>query len=626
MSVPVLSGITLLDPADSDTGWSGWGQNSGKWGSQTEIKKEGSGAAGLQPNQTGDGGWGYDSVGGTLDLSTELLMVWIYIGSPAFINSFGSTPAGVYIRITDSASSWTTTYDDYYVGGSDIAWCQGGWHLVAIDCGARTRDRGSGTVTLSTIERVGVGFNIAATASKSTVIAIDAFFYGTELEVTGPSFIDGSNGIDINSGGTLDRNDGGSFVTDGWEVGDYIKIVGSATAANDGIYELTAVAATLLTTGETFTQDTANTTLKIYASVTLEDIYQKDGPTDDDWFGVVDKNPQGSYVVNYNLALGDASGALDCFFLTRGENIILADQPLEDAATGYDYFTFQEDTGETHVHFGDCNGTGESRVGFGGSVFFSEASIFSAPTYRNLDFSTGITEAALYGTSFFLCNNIDLYDAASPTDHRFTGNQIVNPIGVFDPGGFEVRDLVLSGYVSTTGGAMDWGTNIDIKRSSFLANYAAIYHTAAGSVSYDALKFGGNTYDVRLNNASNLTVNASNLANPATKLEDSTGTITIVNTKILTVTVQEPDGTKINGARVGIYKTSDRTEIHIGTTNASGVTQKTDYNYTVDTDVYIRSRLSPDGATRYTPSEVPGTIDANGLNVVVTLFEDEIAA
>ena len=102
-------------------------------------------------------------------------------------------------------------------------------------------------------------------------------------------------------------------------------------------------------------------------------------------------------------------------------------------------------------------------------------------------------------------------------------------------------------------------------------------------------------------------------------------TVLVQNTKILTVTVQEADGTKISGARVGIYKLSDRTEIHTGTTTAGGVVQKTDYNYTVDTAVYIRARLSPDGATRYVPSEIPGTITTTGLNVVVTLFEDEIA-
>lgn len=625
MSVPTLTGLTLISGADDDTGWSGWGSNSAKWGAQNEVYLEGTNSQGCEPNSTGDGGNGFQT-GSNINLSTNRLFIWVWMADSTFVNTFASTPAGVYVRITDSTSSWTTTYDDYYVGGSDVAWCGRGWHLIALDANARTRDRGSGTVTLSSVRRIGVGFNCAKASSKSTIFCIDAMFYGTQMEVTGPSFTDGTNGIDINSGGTIDRNDAGSFITDGWESGDFVKIKGSATAANDGVYEITTVAAGVLTTGETFTQDTANTTAQIFCSVTLEDIYQKDGPTDDDWFSPISKDPGGAYLINYQLGLGDASGALDLFFLTRGENIVLADQPLEDATTGYDYIVFQEDTGETHVHFGDSGGTGESRVGFGGSVFFAQNSIFSSRTYRNLDFTGVITESALYGSSFFGCDDIDLRDAASLTDMRFTGNQIVDPLGVFDPGGFEVRDMVLSGYVSTTGGAMNWGTNIDIKRSSFLANYASIYHTASGSVTYDALTFGGNDYDVRLNNASNLTVNATNGANPVTKLEDAAGTITIQNTKTVKVTVQDAAGDPISTAQTAVYQASNDTEIFNLDTNASGIAQITNYNYTVDTDVYIRVRKSSTGTTRYRDASGNATITVNGLDVTITLFEDTIAS
>ena len=622
MSIPVLAGLTTIDRADTNTNWSGWGQNSGKWGTSGEFVKEGSASNALAPSQLGDGGWGYDSVGG-IDLAANLVMIWVYIGSPAFVNTFASTPAGVYVRITTGAS-WTTEYSDYYIAGSDVAWVGRGWHLIALDA-SRTRDRGTGTTTLTNINRIGIGFNVTATASKSDVICIDHMFYGSAMEVTGPSFIDGTNGIDINSGGTIDRNDGGSFVTDGWEIGDFVKIVGSATAANDGVWEITTVAATVLTTGETFTQDTANTTAKIYASVTLEDIWEKDGNTDDDWYAPIDKDPGGSYVINYPLFLGDASGALDLFFLSRGENIIFADQLMDDVTVGY--FEIQEDTGETHILFGDSNGTGENRVGFGGSVVFSQDTIFSSPTPRGVNFTGSVTSVNVYGTSFIECFTVGFEDAASLTDHHFIGCSVVSPGGIISTGGVMTRDLVLSGYNPTpASGAMLWGTNIDIKRSSFLANYAAIYHNAGGSVTYDALTFGGNTYDVRLADTVDLTVNATNGANPVTSLEDSSGTVTIVNTKTLTVTVQESDGTKITGVRVGIYRTSDALEIHIGTTNASGVTDKTDYNYTVDTDVYIRCRLSPDGSDRYLPAESPGTITSDGLNVVVTLFVDEIAA
>ncbi len=60
MSVPVVSGLTTIDRADNNTNWSGWGQNSGKWGTSSEFVKEGSASNALAPFQTGDGGWGYD--------------------------------------------------------------------------------------------------------------------------------------------------------------------------------------------------------------------------------------------------------------------------------------------------------------------------------------------------------------------------------------------------------------------------------------------------------------------------------------------------------------------------------------------------------------------------------------
>lgn len=66
------------------------------------------------------------------------------------------------------------------------------------------------------------------------------------------------------SGGTITRNDGGSWVTDGFVVGGGIRVVGATTAANNGCYLVRAVTADVLTvearywgsqnTGEPWTQ------------------------------------------------------------------------------------------------------------------------------------------------------------------------------------------------------------------------------------------------------------------------------------------------------------------------------------------------------------------------------------
>jgi hypothetical protein len=551
MSVPTLTGLTSISAADSTTNWSGWGQNSGKWALEADIVKEGSGSLGIAPFQTGDGGYGYDSAGG-IDLAANLLMIWVYT-TPGFASAMASY--GVYVRITTGAS-WTTEYSDFKVGGSDVAWFGRGWHLIVLDCN-RTRDRGTGTTTLTNINRVGVGFNITATASKSTIMAIDAMYYGSGIEVTGPSFTDGTNGIDINSGGTIDRNDAGSFITDGYEVGDYVRIDGSTS--NDGVYgPLTTVTAGVLTiSGQTFTQETANTVAKVLASVTLEDIYQKDGPTDDLWKGVVDKDPGGAYIINYPLTIGDVSGANDVFFLSRGEVVVLADQPLD--TTREDYIVTAEDTGETFVVFGNSDGTGDSRVGYAGSVVVGQGTVFddggstssSVKTPRGLDLSAEVAAMEFFGTSVIGADGgVDF--AATGTGHYIT-TVTFDSCGQVDLGAVESRGLTFTGYAGAADAALLWSGTIDIKNSQFLANTRGIEHpTATGSpFAYDNLTFSGNTFDVNNSSGASISINLNNGSDATT----STGsTVTFLGQSVtLTITARDQgDSTLIEGAAVTV--------------------------------------------------------------------------
>ena len=56
------------------------------------------------------------------------------------------------------------------------------------------------------------------------------------------------NGYDFNdTGDTIDRNDGGSFITDGYKVGSRVVVANATTSADDGTYVCTAVAAGNLT-------------------------------------------------------------------------------------------------------------------------------------------------------------------------------------------------------------------------------------------------------------------------------------------------------------------------------------------------------------------------------------------
>jgi hypothetical protein len=488
VAVPTIAtDLTLLHAMDSTTGLSTWGSNAlSKWGAQSDIALENSIALGLAPNSTGDTGIGYHH-GSNVDITTNLLFVWVKIVSASgFLTTFGSTPAGVYIRTTSATSGWTT-YDDYYVGGNDIAWCNGDWHLIVLD-GNRTADRNSGTVTKTAIRGIGVGFNLTATASKSDVIAVDVMRYGTYCEVTGVtsssanhSFTTGTNTITRASG---------DFSADGFEVGDTIRITG--TVSNDGEYELATVGTTTMTTtGGIATESSVAS--NIDAGITLESIYQKDGPTDDNWYGIVTKNRDGGYEINYDLRIGDQSGTARTFFITRdGEQIIFADQPTGTATSHLRIKTYEDTGANTIFVMGQSTGTGDDRVGFGGSTILQDDAQFGSQC--EVDLSVAIDTMECFGSQFQKIGAGVSY--ANDTSHRLT-NVTFAGCGQTDIYAVEARNLEFSGYTGTSDGALLWrsGTT-DIKNSRFLNNTRAIEHDATGSFQYQGLTFAGNTYDV----------------------------------------------------------------------------------------------------------------------------------
>lgn len=98
-----------------------------------------------------------------------------------------------------------------------------------------------------------------------------------------------------------------------------------------------------------------------------------------------------------------------------------------------------------------------------------------------------------------------------------------------------------------------------------------------------------------------------------------TGTVTINSTVTLTVTVKDPDGTAIEGARVRIENASTGAEISQGSTNASGVYTDGSYNYGGDLAVTTKVRLK--GWKNF---RTGGTITGNGIDVGVTLAPDTI--
>lgn len=500
MATPVVThDFTTFDACNSVSAFSGWGVNSSKWYTDTEIYLEGTGAVALAPSSTGDGGQGVS--GTSFNANTNLIAVWIKIIDSSWASAIASH--GIYIRIT-SAANWTDFYD-YDVGGSDVAWSSGGWHLVVLDA-TRTPDRTGGTApTMTAITRVGVGVNIQYTSSKGNVFWIDAIRHGTYYEVVGDMHTDGTNGITFNDNGasadTVVRLDGGSWITDGYENGDWIRIR-NAGAGIDGDYQIQSAptASTLtLSIGDFSTSSTADTDAEVYLGITLEDIYQYDIGTSTYFYGVVTKNTLGTYEINFPLTIGDISGAGNTWFRTVGEVITFTDQPIKPATSDL-YLVTAEDTGKTHFTIGQSDGTGDDRVGYNGSLFTQDNAQWSGDSY--LDLNQAIDEQEIFNlTALRLTGGCDF---AADTSHLITSCTF-SGCGQVTLGSGEARGLTFAGYTGASGAALLWNASIDIKNSQFLANTRAIEHTTEGDFGYVGLTFAGNTYDVvNANNATSV--------------------------------------------------------------------------------------------------------------------------
>lgn len=119
----------------------------------------------------------------------------------------------------------------------------------------------------------------------------------------------------------------------------------------------------------------------------------------------------------------------------------------------------------------------------------------------------------------------------------------------------------------------------NVTDTEFSGNAAAIRITTAGTYTFDALQFSGNTVDVINASTGTVTINAINGSNVSTTSNPNGGTTVINNAKALTL-----NGLQSN-SEVRIYRTSDDVELYGEENSGTSVTYS--YNYTGDTPVYI---------------------------------------
>jgi len=618
MGTPTIThDLTTAADAESTTGWSAWGSNTGKWSLDSEIYIENANSIGCTPNVQAESGYGYQ-YGSNIDVTANLILIWVWVGSKGAVDTFSNY--GVYVRITDSTSSWTGTYSDFRVGGSDVAWVGGGWALICVDA-SQTADRGSGSPSLTAIRRIGVGFVLQTTSSKSTLMAIDAIRFGSYYEVTGSISTTGVNLAFTASTKTITRASG-DFSSDGYSSGDRIVVRGSTY--NDLILTVNTVGTTTMTVDEALTDEASASGRTIDQCITLQDIYDYDQGTSTYLYGVVTKSKLGEFEVNFPLTIGDLSGTNRTAFLSEGDVVYFADQDH----TQLSMISAQDTGAVTRILVGDSSGTDEDRVGFGGSVFAQDNPAHGQAAY--FDWDQTITEIGLFGSLFLRIEGTTSLPAA--TGHYMT-TVTFSGCGQVDIGQAETRNCTFAGYEGSSDAALLWNESIDISHCNFLANTRAIEHpSAAGSpYGYVNFTFGANTYDVNNTSGSSITIGNTN-----SNAQTYTGsTVSFQTTVTLKVTVYDEAGDPVQNAQTGIYAmetvgaVTKGDELISGTggsdTNASGIVQNTAFNYQGDLEVEVRSRKSSAADDpKYKHLVSPQVVGSTGLDVIVTLIEDPI--
>lgn len=147
----------------------------------------------------------------------------------------------------------------------------GGWREIDTENGDQLKSEYAGIITLGTFETpaTDTAYYVTGDDPTDTAAAIAFDFPGPVNEavltyeenvgpdgVTGFDFVDGAGGND-----SIDRNDAGSWITDGYRVGAQITVLNANTPANDGTYVILSVtASTIEVATGSLTADTGDNT------------------------------------------------------------------------------------------------------------------------------------------------------------------------------------------------------------------------------------------------------------------------------------------------------------------------------------------------------------------------------
>ncbi|MHA1812362.1 MAG: hypothetical protein ACTSYX_02895 [Candidatus Thorarchaeota archaeon] len=453
----------------------------------------------------------------------------------------------------------------WYVGGSDNY--TGGWEVFCCSC-AETPNWDSGTpADLTDIVKIGTGWKNTAKSKLPMNCFWDWIRYGTGPALT----ITGTN----------------ATVGDGWS--------------------------------EVATLDLAGT------------------------HGIV-KAVKGGYILKGPVQIGDSAGTLSTDFTDEGSVLNFDDQPVGEVQ--YKITEAGNGTGTTDLQLGSVVGTGDDRQGINGNIIGSLGPAWEWDSQTDI---ADLDTCLLYGTTFKNAHGgINLDDDTKTTLISFTALNC----GEVDPGAVNDGAELLSVFIIDPNGTTNnygllFGQTVvtaalthNCKKINFITSgtpttqYMARFIDASDySVTWDQFNYFGVYTSGTIQQGRNEGLNADVTIDVATNgnvddtdfTNSASGTVTANNVVNLNVTVKDIAGVVIQNAQTAIYVKSDNTELMNEDTTAGGLATAT-YNYSGNTDVFVKVRKSSTGTTRYRSVSSPQTIIADGLTVTITLEVDNNAA
>jgi hypothetical protein len=501
----------------------------------------------------------YGSTFTAADYSNRVIYVWILSFSGETLDT--KAAGGIRIALSDG-----TNESYWYVGGGDTY--AGGWEVFTCNT-AVSPDANNGTnATLTSITNVGVGFKNLAKSKLSQNCFTDWNRYGS---------------------------------------------IGAAALTVTG---------TNTTTGEGWSE-------------------VKTGD-DTGVFGIL-KQQKGSYILKGPVEFGDSVGTASLNFTdNEATSIVFDDFPVGNVH--YNVTIVGNATGTTDFQLGDVVGTGDDRQGVLGSQISTLGPLWEWDSFTDIaDLDTvelygcqfsgagaGIgvddnTKTELISCTLTNCGALDL----GTTNN---GAEVLNCF-IIDPDGATNNYGMNFPQTPSVGELTHNAKNVNFITSGTPATQYMLAFPYAGDydISLVGFKFFGSYtsgtlwHGINTGLNADVTINASGQSDPVQAEFSSTngGTVTVVNTVTLQVTVQDSaDSSLLEDVLVSIRNASTNALVSQGRTNASGVYSDGSYNYGGDLAVNIETRKSSPGDTRYFPKKDGATIVNTGLLVTAQLTED----